>query len=166
MMYKAIVTDRYPRNGRRSPEFITGEYPSKASFARNIRGNGYSVSNSNIKPEIVYDYILAHFNGNELVCRYMTVDNVKDLEAGRVTIEQLEDAAVRRYDKVLDRRADRLKKGLEKTDAFLEQCRSEFADLDRRDALEQLETSGTITSAEQAELSGLRIKIEEMYKNL
>ena len=127
MKYKALVTDRYPRNGQRSPEFITGEYSSKASFARDIRGNGYSVSDSNIKPELVYDYFLAHFNGDELVCRYMTVDNVKDLEAGRVTIEQLEDAAVRRYVKVLDRRADRFKKGLEKTDAFLQQCWSELA---------------------------------------
>ena len=80
MMYKALVTDRYPKNGQRSRKFITRDYPSKASFAQDIRANGYSVSDSNIKPAVVYDYILDHFNGDELVCRYMTVDNVKDLE--------------------------------------------------------------------------------------
>lgn len=44
---------------------IEGRYASKAAFIRELRSNGYRVTEYKVKPADVYDWIVDHTNCNE-----------------------------------------------------------------------------------------------------
>ena len=100
MKYTALVTDTY--NNRRL--YLTYDYPTKKEFIQELRSNGYKVSDKNVKPQRVYNYLLAHYNGNEPICRYLTVKDLDDMEAGKVSIYELEDKYFHKLMSLYERR--------------------------------------------------------------
>lgn len=57
--YSAVVKD-----GNRIVLIRDQEYPTKADFIRDLRGNGYRVNPKKVKPSDVFDYIMDHTNCN------------------------------------------------------------------------------------------------------
>lgn len=57
--YSAVVKD-----GNRIVIIRNQEYPTKAEFIRDLRGNGYRVNPKKVKPSDVFDYIMDHTDCN------------------------------------------------------------------------------------------------------
>lgn len=57
--YSAIV-----KEGTRIIFIRDQEYPTKAAFIADLRGNGYRVDSVKVKPSDVFNYIVEHTNCN------------------------------------------------------------------------------------------------------
>lgn len=55
--YSAVVKD-----GSRVVIIRNKQYPSKAAFIQDLRGNGFKVNPQKVKPSGLFDYIMEHTN--------------------------------------------------------------------------------------------------------
>lgn len=56
--YKALVYDKVTKKH----EIIEAIFNTKAEFVRVLRGNGYAVDETKVKPSYLFDYIVHHTN--------------------------------------------------------------------------------------------------------
>lgn len=57
--YKALVYNK----ATKKHVIIESVYNTKAEFVKDLRGNGYAVDETKVKPSYLFDYIVHHTNG-------------------------------------------------------------------------------------------------------